>query len=475
MRDNLFKRNKWSLYLSVVLFIVAMGYFYRLKTASLLVVITAVLLALPWIVKLGRENSREQKRFVEINLYMEQILYSFRKSPKILSALNDVEKLFGEGNMRDRIHDAVKYIQETFIEEKPEISALKIIEDAYPAKRVSAIHRIMLEVEELGGRYEDSIKILLNDRSVWEKQTYAYQKECKVQKRNILAAEILSCLFCLMTPILCKGFLKDIDITRTPVYQVGTVVALLLYMGIYMMTEKGFKREWVRDKNLGGEEIMCRKYEKVVGYDFSKARMKSLLWSLIPLVFMILFILIKKYVVSIMFLVPFLFMVNQHKIDYRLARSSVTHEIEKAFPVWLMEVSLLLQNNNVRVSIQKSRERAPRILVNALDRLIRQLEYTPESNLPYSEFLQEFRIPEVISAMGMLYSISDGSGGDAKEQIEEILMRNTELMSQAEQLANQDRLGGMYFLFLLPALLGALKMILDMTLILSTFFIQMRI
>ena len=96
----------------------------------------------------------------------------------------------------------------------------------------------------------------------------------------------------------------------------------------------------------------------------------------------------------------------------------------------------------------------------------------PESNIPYSRFLQEFAIPEAASAMGMLYSLSDGSGSDADVQMEEILSRNARWMGESEALSNSDKVAKMYLLFLIPALFGSLKMVLDMTLILFAFFSQ---
>lgn len=475
MKDLFAVKKQWMVYLSVMLLVIALGYFYRLTMPSMLLVLAAAIGCMPWLLKINKQKHRQQRRFMEVNLYMEQILYSFRKNPKIFSALSDVEKLFSSGKMLECIGQAREHIAVAYGEEVPEEQAFLIIEEAYPSNRIAAIHRLMLEVERLGGRYEDSVRILQNDRSVWEKQTFVYQKQCSVQKRNILAAELLSSMFCLMTPVLCNGFLQDIDITGSLIYQITTVAALLMYLGIFLITEKCFYRDWIRERNSLADKSLPKKYEKVVQYDFGKARAKSFMWAIAPGLIMVIFLVRQHYLGAVFFLLLFIVMINQHKMDYALAKKAVVHEIEKAFPVWLMEVSLLLQNNNVQVSIQKSLDKAPKVLVPALEILVDRLQEMPESNLPYSEFLQEFQIAEVVSAMGMLYSISDGGGGDAREQIEEILMRNTELMSQAEALSNQDKLGEMYLLFLVPALLGALKMIIDMTLLLGAFFVQVHI
>lgn len=449
---------------------ILLGYLYRLKlpfAVALIVVETAVI---PVWIKARKRQAIEQKRFLDVNLYMEQVLYSFRKSPQILSALMDVAKLFPTGNMSESIQKMITSIRETYEGDKIMEKSLGILESEYPTPRLAHVHRLMLKVEYLGGNCEGSIRILLKDRDIWEKETISYQKRCQVQKRNITVAILLSCLLCLMTPVLCQSSLKNFSITDSIVYQISTCVMLLSCLFIYLYTEKYFTRDWLLEKSFRDEKSSLQKYEKVVNYDFAKAKRKSLLWAMAAGTLTVVFAVTGHWFIAACFCPCIFLLLFQHRLDYALAKKSVVHEIRKAFPNWLMEVALLLQTENVANSIRKSIESAPDILKPQLKILVEKLEKMPESNLPYSEFLGEFAIPEVASAMGMLYSISDGGGSDAGIQMEEILERNAEWMGQAEALANQDKVAKMYVLFLLPALLGALKMVLDMTLILLAFF-----
>ena len=93
----------------------------------------------------------------------------------------------------------------------------------------------------------------------------------------------------------------------------------------------------------------------------------------------------------------------------------------------------------------------------------------PESNEPYMNFMKEFGIMEIQSAMGMLYSISSGRGGNAGMQIDEILSKNAALLSQSENTANQNRLAALYWQFLFPSLIGGGKLLVDMTLVTIAF------
>lgn len=114
-------------------------------------------------------------------------------------------------------------------------------------------------------------------------------------------------------------------------------------------------------------------------------------------------------------------------------------------------------------------EGAPAILAEGLEGLYIEMMEQPESNEPYMNFMKEFGIIEIQSAMGMLYSVSSGRGGDAGFQIEEILSKNTALLGQSEKMSNDSRLAALYWQFLFPSVIGGGKLIVDMTLVTIAF------
>ena len=152
-------------------------------------------------------------------------------------------------------------------------------------------------------------------------------------------------------------------------------------------------------------------------------------------------------------------------MGYFIAKRNVTRGIQMVFPRWLMEVSLLLQSENVQVAIMKSYEDAPKLLQPELKILIERLRLHPTEMEPYLSFLQDYPLPEIQSAMKMLYSISEGTGGNASSQIADIIRRNQVLLNKAERMKNEDALAGMYALFLAPQLTGAMKLLTDMLVI----------
>ena len=140
-----------------------------------------------------------------------------------------------------------------------------------------------------------------------------------------------------------------------------------------------------------------------------------------------------------------------------------------AFPGWLMDIVLLLQSENVQVALQKSQEHVPPVLRRDLDILVGQLEMEPESVLPYHRFLKSFQIPEVHSAMSMLFSVSMGNSGRADRQIGELIDRNLEMLDAAEKGRLKNLSSGMYLLFLAPVLTASLKLLVDMAVFMMTF------
>jgi hypothetical protein len=170
-----------------------------------------------------------------------------------------------------------------------------------------------------------------------------------------------------------------------------------------------------------------------------------------------------------------IFFINQHKIGYRLAYDRVVREINRVFPAWLMEMALLLQGNNVQVSIEKTIETAPAVLKTDLQRLSDSLKRTPDALEPYLEFLGMFRLSSVLSSMKMLYAISESGSGDAQSQIRILLQRNSKMMDKSEKLTNEKSLAGMNGIFYLPQVTVSFQTMVNMVVFMLVFLGQMKL
>ena len=157
---------------------IAFGILFRLKPVFLLILIFGGFFFLPKIIANARKIKSEQARFFDINVYMEQLLYSFRKTKKILTSLEDIQIQFQNSPVYDLIERAKKHILETYqSEEDVEQEALELIEEQYSCVKLKMIHRFLLKVENLGGDFDNTIELLLADRSMWEQRQTHLQHE----------------------------------------------------------------------------------------------------------------------------------------------------------------------------------------------------------------------------------------------------------------------------------------------------------
>lgn len=104
----------------------------------------------------------EQRRFSDASKYVERMLYYFKAKGKVLDALNDVEKVFPEGRMKDCIGNAVRHIQDT-VDENAVKDALEIIEQEYSCRRIKRLHAFLLQIENDGGDMDMGVETLLRD------------------------------------------------------------------------------------------------------------------------------------------------------------------------------------------------------------------------------------------------------------------------------------------------------------------------
>ena len=137
-----------------------LGRFFGLNRICSLILLIFVLWMLPFFLRNAFRSRYLQRRFSDLNIYMEQFLYSFRKSGKILTTLREVSLLFEEGEMRETIEESCGHILHTYNECDVEKKALAIIEREYPDDVLVMIHQFALYTEAIvTDRYRFSLNI----------------------------------------------------------------------------------------------------------------------------------------------------------------------------------------------------------------------------------------------------------------------------------------------------------------------------
>ena len=444
------------------------GWLMSMHPISIAAVAITGLLVIPILIRNTYKQQYEQMRFSDVSQYMEQMLYSFRGNKKIVNSLKDVLSVFDEGPMRAVILDALEYI---YNENEGDVhsDALKIIEREYKTERLITIHRFLAKVETIGGDFENSIQLLLQERSMWADRQLAQHKERKNKKIMVIGSIIISVALCVFIQ---TNLATAMEYSSSIACQIATSLMLIIDIIIYAITDSRLSVDWLATKEVKSAKEIQKDYEFVLSFNPKKQFLtKSLPWSLVPLALSIVsFLLLKSTFLGISFLVVLPIFIFQHRISYYLKMKNLRKEIQVKFPRWLMEIALQLQNNSVYTAIEQSYKTAPAVLKPELLKFIEERQNDRETIKPYLNFMSFAKMPEVQSSMKMLYAISQGADNDADAQINDIIRRNNIMLDKAEKIRNDDMLSIFYGLMLAPQLTASGKLVVDMFIFLLGFF-----
>lgn len=469
-----FSTSRIALIYGIIIFIMdGCGFAFKLTLPWMIPLVIAGLWFAPTIVRNSYKNKWELKRFSDVNVYIEQMLYAFKNSQKVLTALQDVSILFPEGAMREVIDQAIDMIADPSSaksSEDIEAKALGLIEARYPNQYIKSLHRFMLKVESIGGDFDSSIQLLLDNRAMWENRTYKLQDKRRQKRSQIIGSCVASGGLCLAMLYILP---PNVDIsTMLPVCIANVFMVIALFV-VFLKADKKLSSNLLRERKESGDTKIIADYHRYINYDKKREFVKSLKFAIIPAVIIAVGLIIHNTVATVVGVILLPVMLTQHILGHKLLGKRLRREISIAFPQWLMELALLLQSDNVQVAIFKTVDTALPIMQPELKRMRRELMAHPDSSEPFLSFFHEFQMPEVTTSMQMLYSLSTGSGGDADEQIAHIVKRNNIILDRNEDKANDDSMANLYVLFLMPVVLGAVVLMVDMTCFLMAFMSNM--
>lgn len=451
-------------YVGVIIF----GIVFKLKLPYILILAAVATLMMPITYTLQYKNIYEQKKFNTVTSYMEQMLYSFKRHKKILTALYDTRVMFDvkeNRSIREAIDLAIDKIEKGEYGYNIYNEALSEIEKAFPCKRVKKMHNLFIKMEESGGDVHSSIDILLIDKTLWMDSIFNLVSEKKKIKVNVTIAIALSFLISVLSIYMIPN---KFGIVQQTASQVATTITTIINMIIWCYVQIKLSGNLLTvDKN-APYESMKRSLNYIKSYNKKRGR--------IFVIFGILLILVSAYAyitkiipmfLAIVCVIFSIIVMTQPSRKYKICKKRVSKEVEKVFPEWLLSLALQLQTDNVYVSISKTLLDAPEILKEPLVELQEKLEETPGDIKPFVEFLKEYNIVEIEAAMKMIYSLSEFGTDDAQEQIKNIVERNTKMMNKAEENKIQDELAGITFTMLLPMISGTCKILTDLVLLMG--------
>lgn len=459
--------------LLVLVALLAAGIFYSLKIPYLLVILLVALIKMPGMIATQFKYVYEQRKFSDVVDYMEYMLYEFKKKPKILYALKAAEDSC-TGDIKKRIKKAIDYIENGVYRDNLYKEAFYFIEEGYDCERIGIIHQFLMKIEREGGEYQEALNILLDDVKSWTERTYEFQKEKANIKSKVLITIILSLIMC---AILTKVSGQVYDITGSKIYQCVTMGIIIAFIELYAVVQKRLSGSWLIG-DATPRKKMFQQYALAISGDISTLRKKEfpnaviyvglglvlffcggLIQTIAP--YKNLGILLSMFGLFTYFIKP--------SMDIKTAKKNTMKEITKEFPGWFRNLAINLQKETVHVSIKNSLKDAPLILKPSLISLIKELDDDPVTMKPYINFLSSFELPDISSAMKMLYSLNEAGQDEVVTQINTLVQRNNQLLEKSERMKNSDSIAITGYLVILPMAISLVKMIVDMGLILVGF------
>ena len=459
-------------YFALIVFL----FFFKLHLKFIIAIVLVVTVFLPSVFIFNFWNVHEQKKFEEITSYMEQLLYSFKRQPKILNALQDTVLLFQDEEnqtLRIAIEKAIDHIKNGTATRNIYEEAFAFIEEEYGCKRLYKIHNFLIKVEGNGGVCNNSIDILLLDRNLWIDRIYdliALKQKIRVNVSGAIALSfIISCFAIYMIP-------SDFGVTDHIVSQVVTSIVVLLNFLIWYIVQKLLSHSLLAADADDPFSTIKRSYDLIMHGDrrsvITKYRIMGIAFAAMTVA---IYFLTKNTMVTVAMGVFTVLILTQGGRKWKACRKRVIKEVEKAFPEWLLMLALQMQTDNLHVSISKTIDDAPEILKEELIRLQDSIEKHPRDLEPFTNFFHDFYISDITSAMKMLYSMAEFGAEDAQEQIKTLVERNTKMMDKAEKIRIDDELAGITFSMLLPMITGAFKLVTDLGLVMLFVLSQLDI
>ncbi len=415
------------------------GKLFKLEPGQKLFLVIYTYILTPYIL-LGRVKSAYyQRKFWDVNKYMEKMLYYFKAKPKLLECWGMVLEIFPAGEMHDAVNYAINHVKVSDNLENGKAEAVAELAKRYKCSRLHRIHEFFMQVEHDGGEYDMSIELLLKDRQLWAERVEELQQKKRFTRINIILSMLIVTVLCLSImylPGMVASNVTFADIGKIKFVQISAMGYLMLMLLLYVAVDRKMCVDWLKDENLYTEAEAKERYDKLVRGQKDTT---------------------------------FAGGVKRHTLGYRALFKVYTKQLKLAMPVWVMRLALLLQTENVHVAIRESYDDAPPCLKPAIHKLINQIEMEPDSERPYNEFLSEFELPEFEDVMSTLYSIQSGAGGDVEMEIRNIVDRATTMTDKAEKIKNEDKMAAMQSYVALPGLIGAVKLMVDMSAFLMSF------
>lgn len=418
-----------SIYFEILLLVFAYlsGRLFMLSLSYLITLLVLTVVAAPLLASAYCKEKREHQKFSDLNSYMQQFISAMLLHGRILSALEEVSITFPNGIMHETITHMLLILKRNRDLYQAEKQAFSYMQTIYPNSQLMLIHDFALRVERTGGEFGEEMKLLSKKRAHFEKRTEHCQNAMGVTMTASIFLYVAMILVCLMVQRMMP---KELSVLSKPLSQFSEVLLIaVFYLFVYMVL-LNLARGWMANEHYMDAE-KAKKYLAYVNKWCFFAGESGATW--------------KKLFIG-------------HRLVGMWRKRRIKKEIMYAVPRWLFDVCLLMQKYNITVSITESIKTAPPILQDEILQLLDRLKRNPAGVDAYLEFFEPYKIAEVKSTMRMLLALQNGTAGDTKMQMEQVIAHNMNMLDEldAKETELKEALNVRYNIY--PMIPGAVVM-----------------
>lgn len=446
----------------IITIIYLISFLSRLKIEYILILTFITVVLIPFMVASYYKQAISISRFNMLTDYLGNIIPIFTQKTKIRYTLGELHEITGL-TMKECIGKAIDYLDSTVDDVDLERHALSIIENSFPNSRVKSVHKMLLSIETLNSNvYKDVCQNMYEDIECWIKRVYKFQKDLKNRRIKLLILCMATLFMNAMFSYLYISNEYFVGFTDGIIYQISTLIFISSILITMTLISTKLHGEWLIDdlKNKN-EELIKNKY---LIYKRGKRRVRliDILVFMICIVGAIILIIYKNYYYALIAIILSFMVMYNSTSKYSKAYKAVDKALNVEFPIWLREISLSLSNLTVINAIEISQNIASYPLRKEIRKFLNLAKKDPTSIKPYNEFLSDFDLEDARSSMKVLYAIQNVGEEDVKERISNLIVRNQEMLDKAENIRNNDSIGGIEALGYVPTILFSIQMLVSM-------------
>ena len=409
--------------------LIVIAHLFHLGTLESIFICGMGFFLLPAADRCVRSMETKESEYREAVSYMEQFLCSYKRTALVGNTLMDCKMLCSENSELGKTIDQALYILHTGEEVSDHIvgKTLAVIQERYKSRRMGLIHQYVEKADQMGGNVADSIDILMRDLQLWKERQLIYQKKKKFLMRESILSLLMALGLCylsyLLIPVNFRGELAD-----SFLYKISTslfIAGLLVLLVKILASASGNWLDTVKPRSKREKQQLEKNYEIV------KNRCNK-------------------------------------QLSVYFAKKVCRREILQEFPYWILSVLLFLQQDNIFFAVKSSVENVRGIFQRETELFLERLYEDPISLRPYSRFFEEYNLPEIQTGMKLLYSFRTNGYEDTSKQIHFLVEQNNLVMDQVEKRELEDQLVTISFLRQIPMVFAAVKIVLDLFVVLLT-------